>query len=155
MTALLDFCNQKKLTWTRALLRPCFFALFISGCNTVPVSQGSDVQLPAWYDDPSLPGYIGVTSSAPPQSMGGLEGQRRAALLIARAEMARMKSVQVQSLSQSSTTTTSSGVTFSNEDFRRAGSTQLLQLNNVVVRDEWIHPQTGEMFLWLVYPVSR
>jgi hypothetical protein len=147
--------NQQCVRWARALMRPCFFVLFLSGCNTVPVSQGGDVDLPVWYDDPSLPGYVGVTASAPPQSIGGLEGQRRAALLIARAEMARMKSVQVQSLSQSSTTTTSSGVTFSNEDFRRVGSTQLLQLNNVVVKDEWINPETGELFLWLVYPVNR
>jgi hypothetical protein len=147
----------KIMTWKRALLRPFLATLFIaaSGCGTGPVSQSSDVDLPVWYDDPSLPGYVGVTASAPPQSIGGLEGQRRAALLIARAEMARMKSVQVQSLSQSSTTTTSSGVTFSNEDFRRVGSTQLLQLNNVVVKDEWINPETGELFLWLVYPVSR
>ena len=136
-------------------MRPCFLVLLLAGCNTMPESQGGDVELPAWYNDPSLPGYIGVTASAPPQSMGGLEGQRRAALLIARAEMARMKSVQVQSLSQSSTTTTGSGVTYSNDDFRRAGSTQLLQLNNVVIKDEWIHPETGELFLWLVYPVSQ
>lgn len=147
--------NKKGIKWARALLRPCLFALLVSGCNTVPVSQGGDVELPFWYDNPSYHGYIGVTASAPPQSIGGLEGQRRAALLIARAEMARMKGVQVQSLSLTSTTSTSSGVTFSNEDFRRAGSTQLLQLNNVVVRDEWVHPETGELFLWLVYPVSQ
>lgn len=138
-------------------MRPFLYTLFLaaSACGTGPVAQNGDVQLPAWYDDPSYPGYIGVIASAPPQSMGGLEGQRRAALLLARAEMARMKSVQVQSLSLTSTTTTGSGVTFSNEDFRRVGSTQLLQLNNVVVKDEWIHPQTGELFLWLVYPVGQ
>jgi hypothetical protein len=140
---------------TRALLRPLLLALLLAGCNTNPSTRDSSVQLPAWYEDPSYPGYIGVTASAPPQSIGGLEGQRRAALLIARAEMARMQSVQMQSLSLSSTTTTSAGVTFSNEDFRRAGSTQILQLNNVEVMDEWIHPETGELFLWLVYPVAR
>lgn len=145
--------NRKTVSWKRAQLRLFLFALLVSGCSSGPVSQGN-VELPAWYEDPSYPGYIGVTASAPPQSMGGLEGQRRAALLIARAEMARMKSVQVQSLSLTSTTVTGSGVTFSNEDFRRAGSTQLLQLNNVEVRDEWMHPETGELFLWLVYPVS-
>jgi hypothetical protein len=139
----------------RALLRPLLFALMLAGCNTTPSTQDGAVKMPGWYENPSYPGYIGVTASAPPQSMGGLEGQRRAALLIARAEMARMQSVQVQSLSLTSTTTTGSGVTFSNEDFRRAGSTQILQLNNVEVMDEWVHPETGELFLWLVYPVAR
>ena len=147
-----QFVNALK----RALKRPflVLLALLLSSCSTGPASPGG-VQYPAWYEDPSYPGYIGVTASAPPQSMGGLEGQRRAALLIARAEMARMKSVQVQSLSLSSTTTTAAGVTFSNEDFRLAGSTQILQLNNVVVKDEWINPETGELFLWLVYPVQQ
>ena len=148
---------QKIKAWRRALSRPFLFTLLLaaSSCSTGPVSPVGGVELPAWYYDPSYPGYIGVTASAPPQSMGGLEGQRRAALLIARAEMARMKSAQVQSLSQTSTTTTSSGVTFSNEDFRRVGSTQLLQLGNVEIKDEWIHPETGELFLWLVYPVGH
>ncbi len=144
----------KIAVWLRVLTHPFLLLLFLSACSSGPAIQESRVELPFWYENPSYPGYIGVTASAMPQKIGGIEGQRRAALLMARAEMAKMKNVQVQSLSETVTTTTNSGVRFSNEDYRRIGSTQALQLYNVVVKDEWIHPETGELFLWLVYPVS-
>ena len=113
------------------------------------------IQLPDWYYNPTVPGFVGVTASAKPQSMGGLEGQRRTAVMIARAEMARMKSVQVESTSLTSITSSGSGVQFSNEDMQRRGSVQMLQLGDVVIKDEWVHPETKELFLWLVYPVNK
>ncbi len=139
----------------RACLRPFLLALLLSACNNTSITTKTDVALPAWFYDPSFPGYVGVTASAPPQSIGGVEGQRRAALLMARAEMARMQGVQVTASSKTTVTSSKTGVQFSNADMRRLGTTQLLQLNNAEIKQEWVHPATGELYLWLVFPVSH
>jgi hypothetical protein len=74
---------------------------------------------------------------------------------MARAEMARMQGVQVTASSKTTVTSSKTGVQFSNADMRRLGTTQLLQLNNAEIKQEWVHPATGELYLWLVFPVSH
>ena len=85
--------------------------------------------------------------------MGGIEAQRRVARMLARAEMARIKSASVQAQSTSEITSSSSGVKISSDDFRRVSTMQALQLNDVKLVEEWTHPDTGELYMWLVYPV--
>jgi len=97
---------------------------------------------------------MGVTSSAPVQKMGGIDGQRRYALLRARAEMARMQNVHVQSKSETFQEISSSGVKFNYDDYKKLSSSQALDLYNVVIKKEWINPETGELFLWLTYPIN-
>ena len=127
-------------------------ALLVGGCATE--SKIKQQSLPEWFYNPHTPGYVGVASSAPTQKMGGLEGQRRYAILKARAEMARMQNVQVQSESNISQKVSNSGVKVSYDDFRKLSSAQTLDLYNVEIKDEWVNPETGELFLWLSYPVN-
>lgn len=128
--------------------------LLISGCNSATVREQSGVALPKWIDNPEYPGYVGITASAQPQQMGGIEAQRRVAHMLARAEMARVRSTSVQSDTRIETTASKSGVTINADDFRRASTAQALQLNDVKVIEEWTHPETGELFIWLAYPVT-
>lgn len=128
--------------------------ILISGCNSATVPNQSQVALPKWIDNPEYPGYVGITASAQPQRMGGIEAQRRVAHMLARAEMARVRSTSVQSKSRIETTVSNTGVKISSDDFRRASTAQALQLNDVKVIEEWTHPETGELFLWLAYPVT-
>lgn len=129
-------------------------AIFATGCNTVSQTKESNIELPKWIDNPEYPGYVGITASAQPQQMGGIEAQRRVAHMLARAELARVRSTAVQSKSRIETTSSNSGVTISSDDFRRASTAQALQLNDVKVIEEWTHPETGELFIWLAYPVT-
>ena len=125
----------------------------LAACGPSGTRQ-AEVPLPGWVDNPSAPGYVGVVSSAMPQPIGGIEGQRRVALLAARAEMARMQSAQASGTNLTSITASSDRVKISSEDFRRVSSAQALSLYDVSVREQWLHPVTGELFLWLVYPVQ-
>ncbi len=128
-------------------------ALLISGCVT-GAKKSPQQQLPEWFHNPHYDGYVGVTSSAPVQKIGGIQGQRRVALLKARSEMARMQNVQIQSHSKTFREVSSAGVKFNYDDYRKISSAQALDLYNVVVKDEWVNPETGELFLWLTYPVK-
>jgi hypothetical protein len=129
-------------------------SVFIAACNTATVQNKSDVILPKWIEEPAYPGHVAITTSAQPQQMGGIDAQRRVAHMLARAEMARIKSSSVQSRSTTEITSSSSGVTINADDLRRISSIQALRLNDVKVIEEWIHPESGELYMWLAYPVD-
>ncbi|MBC8211221.1 MAG: hypothetical protein H8E21_09130 [Gammaproteobacteria bacterium] len=131
-------------------------AIFVTGCSTVNQPTETTIALPTWVDNPEYPGHIGITASALPQQKGGIEAQRRVAKILARAEMSRFKSASVESQSRIATTSsTSGGVKISADDFKRVSTVGALQLNDVKVIQEWTHPETGELFMWLAYPMTR
>ena len=96
-----------------------------------------------------------MTASAKPQQMGGIDAQRRVAHMLARAEISRIKSSSVQSASTVETISSNKGVTINADDFRRVSTVQALRLNDVKVLDEWTHPETGELYMWLAYPINN
>jgi hypothetical protein len=133
----------------------CLLAL-LAGCvsNSVKTGTNTGSNLPDWFYNPHYKGYMGITSSAPVQKMGGIEGQRRVALLKARAELARMQNVQVEARSKTFREVSKQGVKFNYEDYKKLSTAQGLDLYNVSIKDEWIDTNTGELYLWLIYPIS-
>jgi len=108
---------------------------------------------PAWVVNPDLPGYNGVIGSAPPQDMGGRDAQYRVAMLKARQELARMIRVQVEA----KTTTrleqrNGQPATQEYDSEMRLRANEALQLDRARVADEWVDPETGDLYLHLVTP---
>jgi len=107
---------------------------------------------PAWVLNPDTPGHIGVIGSAPRQDMGGREAQYRVAMLKARQELAQMIRVHVASTTRSQVEDRGGQVTRNVEMDTRLQSTVTLSLGRARVIDEWIDPETGELYIHLVTP---
>ena len=135
-------------------MRYCLLLLtmsLITACNGGMV-RPSNSQLPDWYYEPDMPGYLGISVSAPVQSMGGIEAQRRVAISKARAELGRITRVNVQS---SNVIRESSSKDQSTTDFQnrtRLSSTEALDVSNMQVKEEWIDTKTGELYIRVLVP---
>jgi hypothetical protein len=130
-------------------------SILLIACKTAPTPYEQTVMHPEWIDNPDYAGYIGITTSAQPQQMGGIDAQRRVARVLARAEISRIKSTSVESTSTFETNSSNKGFTVSAEGFDRISTAQALRFNDVKVVEEWTHPETGELFMWLAYPMSN
>ena len=129
--------------------------LLLAGCagsSAKPDSPGTAAGSPAWILNPDKPGYQGVVGSAPRQDWGGLEAQRRVALMKARQELAQMVRVQVESISRSRIVEQNGKVSRDADFETRLQSNVSLSLEKARVLEEWIDPGSGELFLWLVTP---
>lgn len=123
----------------------------ITACNDGMVRPANS-QLPGWYYEPGMPGYLGISVSAPVQSMGGIEAQRRVAISKARAELGRIARVNVQS---SNVIRESGSKDQSTTDFQnrtRLSSTEALDVSNMQVKEEWVDPETGELYVRVLVP---
>ena len=135
-------------------MRYCLLLLtlsLITACNGGMV-RPSNSQLPDWYYEPDMPGYLGISVSAPVQSMGGIEAQRRVAISKARAELGRIARVNVQS---SNVIRESSSKDESTTDFQnrtRLSSTEALDVSNMQVKEEWVDTKTGELYIRVLVP---
>ena len=130
-----------------------FILLLCSACSTSLNKQDKQVasnNFPHWLNDPALEGHLTVTASAMPQNIGGMEGQRRAALLRARAELAKNTRVFVNKSFTS--LQTKDQITFNQQLSIRA--IELQQLTGANVRAEWIDPASSELFIWYVIPIE-
>ncbi len=131
-------------------------AVFIlSACNNsgVKSSAGDDqVMPPDWFYNPGNNQYLGVTGAAPVQDFGGIDAQRRVALIRARAELGRIAKVHVDSENNINTTVNSNGVVKSSNSYIKLTSAEVLDLIDAEIKEEWIHPKTGELYIWLVLP---
>lgn len=107
------------------------------------------VELPNWFHDPDIPGYIGISATAAPQSFGGIEAQQRVAESKARAELGRMARVQVQSRNLVRKSD-QEGVDM--QTASRLSSAEMLDLSRMEVREQWLHPTTGDLYIWVLVP---
>ena len=123
----------------------------ITACNGGMV-RPSNSQLPAWYYEPDMPGYLGISVSAPVQSMGGIEAQRRVAISKARAELGRITRVNVQSSNVISQISSRDQSTTDFQNRTRLSSSEHLDVSNMEVREEWVDPKTGELYIWTLTP---
>ena len=134
----------------------CFVAaLVVSGCAGSGSKPGGPVAgagSPAWILNPDKPGYQGVVGSAPKQDWGGHEAQYRVALMKARQELAQMVRVQVESTTRSQVEERAGKVSRDADIETRLQSRVALSLENAHVIEEWVDPQSGELYLWLVTP---
>ena len=112
-------------------------------------SKVAGVQPPDWFYNPDLPGYIGVSTTATPQSFGGIEAQQRVAESKARAELGRMARVQVQSRNLIRKSD-QEGVDM--QTASRLSSAEMLDLSRMEVREQWLHPTTGDLYIWVLVP---
>jgi hypothetical protein len=130
-------------------------ALLLPGCaGTSQKSGGPNVGSgsPAWILNPDKPGYQGVVGSAPKQDWGGREAQYRVALMKARQELAQMVRVQVESTTRSRVEDRAGKVSRDADIETRLQSSVSLSLDQARVIEEWVDPQSGELYLWLVTP---
>lgn len=128
-------------------------ALLLPGCaGSKPTGANVGPGSPAWILNPDKPGYQGVVGSAPKQDWGGLEAQRRAALMKARQELAQMVRVQVESTTRVNIEERTGKVSRDADIETRLQSSVALSLEQARVIEEWVDPQSGELYLWLVTP---
>ncbi len=125
----------------------------LSACVATGQQQVTIISQPAWVDKPELVGYIAVVGSAMRQNIGGIEAQRRAALLRARATLAKSvrvfvtKSLIIHKRQDQSEMRVDQSI-----DIR---AFELQQLHSAEVKAEWISPQSSELFIWYVIPVKQ
>ncbi len=127
--------------------------LLVAACATGGAGPAKPAKVyPAWVLNPDLQGYTGVIGAAPPQDMGGRDAQYRVAMLKARQELARMIRVQIEARTTVQTEERRGQVTQDYDSEMRLRTNQALQLDRARVVDEWVDPETGELYLHLVTP---
>lgn len=108
-----------------------------------------DVSKPAWIADPTRGGtIIAAWGSTPGDAVAGRGAMRDRALDSARRELARMVMVRVQAVLKDYVAESGSGATAFTESVSRSVAVQSIRAS--YQRDEWIHPKTGELFIWAV-----
>lgn len=140
---------------TRILIICLAASMLLLGCAdsaSKPGSANAGAGSPAWILNPGKPGYQGVVGSAPKQDWGGREAQRRVALMKARQELAQMVRVQVESTTRSQVVERAGKVSRDSDFETRLQSSVALSLDQARVIEEWVDPQSGELYLWLVTP---
>lgn len=129
--------------------------LLVAACATGGARPAKPAKVyPAWVLNPDLPGYTGVIGAAPPQDMGGRDAQYRVAMLKARQELARMIRVQVEARTTTRIEERRGQTTQDYDSEMRLRSNEALQLDRARVVDEWVDPETGELYLHLVTPAK-
>ena len=122
-------------------------ALFNLACSSAPTSQ---LTIPGWINQPDMPGYTGISVSAAPQAFGGIEAQRRVALLKAHAELGRIQRVTVNTalvLKESSDSREMQAQT-------RLSSTEALDVSELEIRDEWLDSATQTLHIRVLIPAQ-
>lgn len=140
---------------TRILIIYLAAATLLLGCagsGSKPGGSNASAGSPAWILNPDKPGYQGVVGSAPKQDWGGREAQRRVALMKARQELAQMVRVQVESTTRSQVVERAGKASRDSDIETRLQSSVALSLDQARVIEEWVDPQSGELYLWLVTP---
>lgn len=106
-----------------------------------------DVAKPGWIADPTRGGsVIAAWGSTPADAVAGRGAMRDRALDSARRELARMVMVRVQAVLKDYVAASGAGVTSFAESVSRSVAVQSVRAS--YQRDEWVHPKTGELFIW-------
>ena len=95
-----------------------------------------------------MPGYTGISVSAAPQAFGGIEAQRRVALLKVHAELGRIQRVTVNT----ELVLTESSDSRDLQTQTRLSSTEALDVSELEIRDEWIDPTTQTLYIRVLIP---
>ncbi len=109
--------------------------------------EGNDHD-PIWVYQPDYGGVFGAVGIAKKQEKGGYAAQKRLAVIIAQAELAKQIEVMVNAELQTEKTIVNHDYSSKFSSLSRQETQQLIK--NAVVKDEWIQPETGELFVWVV-----
>lgn len=117
--------------------------------NSYPLRDGK----PVWFWEPNYDGYLGAVGiarkNAAPQ---GYAGQKRLAKTLAQAELAKQIRVIVDTTANLERTQISNNVAayysskFTTESKHKAEEI----LEGAIIKDEFIDPQNGDLYIWLV-----
>lgn len=132
-------------------------ALLLLGCAAAGTKTSGDKPgsgAPAWVLNPEKSGYISVVGSAPKQDWGGHAAQYRVAEMKARQELAQMVRVRVESTNRYATEDRGGKVSRGADVETRLQSSVDLSLESARVIEEWMDPQSGELYIWLVTPAQ-
>ena len=137
-------------TFMKTLLLSLSFIL-VTACASTGVST-TEVKLPYWFYNPNLTSFYGVAVKAQVQKFGGREAQMRAAMTMARVEIAKNARVQIRSSQTSATTATNKGLSEYSDTNTQISTGEVLRLDEVFLKEQWVHPETGELYIWLLMP---
>jgi hypothetical protein len=106
---------------------------------------------PIWFYSPVYDGYFGGVGVAKPQKSGGIPVQRKVAVALAQADLAR----SIETAVNNEYTSERNSVDKKTESYyiekfstmSRQEAEQLLK--NPTVIDEWLNEQTGELYVWV------
>ncbi|MCX8012762.1 MAG: hypothetical protein N3A02_00540 [Rectinema sp.] len=108
-----------------------------------------DVEKPGWIKDPTQGGkFIAAWGSAAHDPYVDTAEIRDRAVNSARKELARMVAVKVQAVMQDYVGASQSDTVSFSQNIARAIAVQ--SVKGSYQRDEWVHPKTREMFVWVV-----
>ncbi len=100
---------------------------------------------PAWICQPGVLGAVGIAKK---QEKGGYAAQKRLAIVIAQAELAKQIEVIVNAELQTKKTMVNNDYHSKLSSLSKQETQQLIK--NAVVKEEWINPKTGELYVWVV-----
>lgn len=113
----------------------------------IPAEQESTTILPIWVEDHRLVNYISAIGSSDLQSFGGEQAQYNAAMQEARKNLSIEFKKHLYALEAHDTNTPAAE--YEDEINQRV---EMLLLENAIVQEEWKHPETGRVYLWLIMP---
>ncbi len=108
--------------------------------------------LPIWVYNPNYGGYLGAVGIAKKTAKGGYPQQKRIAIMIAQANLAK----QIRLLVNAEIYTEKLRISKKDYEIYKSKLRSLSKqeasayLRNTVVKDEWIDPKTGDLYVWVV-----
>lgn len=103
--------------------------------------------LPLWLEDHRLVNYISAIGSSAVQKIGGEQAQYNVAMAEARINLSNEYKKYLQALNVRNKIATTRQ---SNDDIKQR--VEMLLFENAIVQEEWQHPETGRIYLWLIIP---
>jgi len=103
---------------------------------------------PVWVYQPNYGGVLGAVGIAKKQERGGYAAQKRLAIIIAQAELAKQIEVMVDTELQTEKTMVNRDYSSKFSSLSRQETQQLIK--NAVVKEEWLDLETGDLYIWVV-----
>ena len=108
--------------------------------------------LPVWVYNPNYGGYLGAVGIAKKPNKGGYPAQKRLAVMIAQSNLAK----QIRLLVNAKVYTEKLRISKKDYEIYKSKIESLSKqeasayLRNTVIKDEWIDPKTGDLYVWVV-----
>jgi len=122
-------------------------------------SKNSQISsLPHWVvmlppnEDPNV---ISIVSSSVKQPFGGIEAQRRSALLRAKSEISKIAKTRIKA-NQMIQSNDKHGSVEENYDMNvQERSLNWLSFEHLNIKEQWIDPASGELFMWVQLLIQK
>jgi len=126
--------------------------------TTLPDRNSQDSSLPHWVvmlppnEDPNV---ISIISSSVKQPFGGIEAQRRSALLRAKSEISKIAKTRIKA-NQLIESNDIHGAVEENYDMNvQERSLNWLSFEHLNIKEQWIDPASGELFMWVQLLIQK